>query len=148
MPSGYKIVFREATRMGSILELIPEAETLLQWSEMLTVQVLHNRAGWTLSGYRAAIGKRWAETCPSSSSDLVEQGTEQSRPMLIWSQRCPLNKQTGKPEMTWFKVVRRDDQLIVAQKAFRFQPSVEQVAFWIANLKALRIEPSGENGPA
>jgi hypothetical protein len=139
MPDGYKVGFEETSDMGSILELVPEGETITQWTEMLTVQILRNENGLTLSEYRESIEKLWASICPGSSSETVEQGFEQLHPTLTWSQICPSNRKTGKPEMTWFKVVIRNGTFVVVQKAYKFKPSVEEIAHWNAFLREVEI---------
>lgn len=122
-----------------MLELVPENETLREWTEMVTVQILRNSGGWTLEGFRAGVAELWAQAYPGGASEVVERGNEQSRPTLIWSQTCPLNRHTGKPENTWFKVLIYGDNLIVVQKAFKFEPSAEAVAFWISFLREVRV---------
>lgn len=45
IPEGYKIAFENRSDRGSILEMIPEHETLSRWTEMLTVQIIRNTSG-------------------------------------------------------------------------------------------------------
>ena len=139
IPEGYKVAFENKSHMGSILEMIPEAESLSEWTEMLTVQVFRNTMGWTLSGFRAGMEELWTNMCPCGSTEIIARGRQQLHPTLIWSHACPLNKNTGKPENTWFKGAIRDGKVIVVQKAFKFQPSAEAVAFWIDFLKEIRV---------
>lgn len=140
MPYGYKVAFEHESDKGSILELIPEGETLSEWTEMLTTQILRNPNGWTLSEFQTGMTKRWAEMCPCGSTETNARGREQHRSTLIWSQVCPLNKYTGHPEQTWFKALIRDDKIIVVQKAFRFVPSIDAIEAWIAFLKEVRVD--------
>jgi hypothetical protein len=139
IPRGYKIAYQCATDMGSILELIPERETLSEWTEMLTVQIFPNPNGWTLAGFRAHLSELWADMYPGGTSEIIERGNEQLRPTLIWSLTCPLNVYTGKPENAWFKAVTHESNVIVVQKAFKFEPSAEAVAFWISFLRDVRV---------
>jgi hypothetical protein len=148
MPNGYKVGFEEASDMGSILELVPEGETVTQWTEMLTVQILRNKHGLTLSEYRKGVEKLWALICPGSSSETVEQGFEQLHPTLTWFQTCPLNRKTGKPEMTWFKVMIRNGNFVVVQKAYRFKPSIEEIAHWNDFLRETEICDPGSTAQA
>ena len=39
---------------------------------------------------------------------------------MMWRMTCPLNRQTAKPEMTWFKAISGTDSFYVVQKAFKF----------------------------
>jgi hypothetical protein len=146
-PQGYKVAFHNKSSIGSILEMIPESETLDQWTEMLTVQVMRNINGYTLAGFYAGMKELWADMCPCGSTVIVERGREQLQPTLFWAHTCPQNKNTGQPENTWFKLVVRGGNIVVVQKAFKFEPSAEAVAFWLDFLRELRVshklEPQG-----
>lgn len=139
MPDGYKVAFEYKSDSGSILELIPEGEMLSQWTEMLTVQILRNLNGWTLSEFQAGMTDRWAKMCPCGSTDIIERGREQRQSTLIWSHSCPLNKSTGQPEQIWLKALIRGGNVIVVQKAFRFVPSVDAIEAWITFLREVRV---------
>ena len=123
-------------------ELIPESESIGAWTDMLTVQVLRNSRGWTLEGFHRGMAEAWADMCPCGSTEIIERGREDPHPTLIWMHACPLNRQTGKPEHVWFKLAIRDGHLMIAQKAFRYQPEPEQVASCISLLRDLRITHS------
>lgn len=45
--------------------------------------------------------------------------------------RAPLNKHTGEPENTWLRALVSSGNVVVVQKAFKFEPSAESVAFWL-----------------
>jgi hypothetical protein len=138
-PQGYKVAFQARTSIGLILEMIPESESLDQWTEMLTVQIMRNTNGHTLSSFYSGMKELWAAMCPCGSTEIVERGSEQLHPTLFWAHACPLNKNTGQPENTWFKLAIRGGNLIVVQKAFKFEPSSEAVALWLAFLRELRV---------
>jgi hypothetical protein len=139
IPKGYKVAYQNKSRVGSILEMIPEGESLSQWTEMLTVQVMRNTKGYTLADFYAGMKELWADLCPCGATNIVERGREQLKPTLFWAHTCPLNKNTGQPENTWFKVVIRGGYVVVVQKAFRFEPSAEAVAYWLDFLRELRV---------
>ena len=81
-------------------------------------------AGGRMSGKRDAAGRaRQRERLPS----------------LVWLQDCPLNKATGKPEITWFKAIAGNDSFYVVQVAFKAWPSKELIAQWMHYLKDVRV---------
>lgn len=139
MPLGYKVAYQTKTNTGTMLEMIPEGESLDGWTEMLTVQVMRNIRGYTLSGFYAGMKEAWADMFPNGATEIVERGREQLQPTLYWSHACPLNKNTGQPEYTWFKVLIRGGNVVVVQKAFKFEPSAGAVEFWLAFLRELRV---------
>jgi len=52
---------------------------------------------------------------------------------------CPLNKDSGKPEITWFKAIQGQDSFYVVQKAFKFDPSQGQIVQWTLYLKKVAV---------
>lgn len=122
-----------------MLEMIPEGETLQDWTEMLTVQIMRNINGYTPASFYAGMKEAWADMCPCGSTEIVERGREQLQPTLFWRHGCPLNKNTGEPEYTWFKVLIRGGNVVVVQKAFKFEPSGDDIAFWLDFLRELRV---------
>lgn len=139
MPDGYTIAYAATTNRGRILELVPEGETVAAWTEMITVQVLRNENGLTLSAFRSCMQDFWGNVFPGSSSELVEDRWEDKYRVTIWSSAAPINRRTGKPEMTWFKASVRNRKILIVQKAFKFQPSPDQIAYWIGFLREVRV---------
>jgi hypothetical protein len=145
IPDGYWIAYAATLDTSSILELVPKGETIGEWTEMVTAQVFSNKNELTLLEVRDGMEKMWRDTFPGSSSEFIEQGFEHNHPVMIWSQLAPLNLKTGKPEMTWFKASIRDGKIAIIHKAFKFSPSVEQIAYWLAFLRDVRIVESGSS---
>lgn len=144
-PRGYKVALHSKTNIGVILEMIPEGESLDRWTEMLTVQVMRNINRYTSASFYADMKTALSGMCPCGSTTIVELGREQRQPTLLWAHRCPLNEHTGQPENTWFKVLIRGGNIVVAQKAFKFEPSAEAVAFWLDFLRKLRVNHTLES---
>lgn len=140
IPQGYKVAFHIKNEIGTMLEMIPERESLKLWTEMLTVHVMRNINGYTLDSFYAGMKEAWAAMCPCGSTAIVKRGHEKGLPTLFWSQICPLNTETGQPENTWFKLSIGSGILIVVQKAFKFEPSADEIAFWLDYLRELRID--------
>jgi uncharacterized membrane protein len=58
---------------------------------------------------------------------------------MVWLQSCPLNKATGKPEITWFKAIAGNDSTYVVQLAFKAWPSKEQITSWMQYLGSVSV---------
>jgi len=134
VPDGYKIDFSDKSAKMAIQEMVPAAENVHGWTEMVTMQIFYN-IKVPLDVFRAGNEKLWGEACPHSIFNDIASVTENGYPALIWMQTCPLNKETGKPEITFFKAIQGNDSLYVVQKAFKFQPSKEQIVTWMQFLK-------------
>lgn len=139
-PLGYKVAFHIKNDVGSMLEMIPERETLETWSEMLTVHVMRNVNGYTLDSFYAGMKGGWAQMCPCGATHILEHAHEEHGPTLLWSQTCPHNRETGQPENTWFKLAIPNGVLVLVQKAFKFEPSADDIAFWLDFLRTVRVD--------
>ena len=139
MPSGYKVGYHKNTPKGVISEMVPAAETVENWTEMVTVQIFLNMRDVTPAQYRTRMQKLWATACPGSEFSKVKDGTENGYPTLTWLQKCPKNQQTGKPEITWLKALQGRDSFYLVQKAYKFEPAAEQMSRWSSFLDSVRV---------
>lgn len=138
MPPGYKIDFRTERNNMVMNEMVPENETVENWTEMVTVQIFHG-LNVTPEAFKDNLQQGWMGACPDASGQTVASGDENGYAVLVWLLDCPRNPSTGKPEMTWFKAIAGNDSFYVVQKAFKFAPSKEQVTRWMGFLKAVAV---------
>lgn len=139
VPKGYKIGFEKKAGNQIMTEMVPQAETVENWTEMVTVQIFLNLRDVTPAQYRARIEKLWADACAGSEFSKVKDGVEYGYPTLTWLQTCPHNAQTGKPELTWMKALQGRDSFYLVQKAYKFEPSAGQRKEWGGFLDSVRI---------
>jgi hypothetical protein len=69
----------------------------------------------------------------------ISSGPENGYSAGVWLLNCPLNPETGKPEITYTKVMQDNDSLYVVQKAFKFAPSRDQITQWMKYLRSVAI---------
>jgi hypothetical protein len=138
MPPGYKVGFNKRAQNQAITEMVPSGETVENWTEMVTVQIYFGLKG-SIVGYRAKMEKDWANVCAGAQSAPVGGGLVNGYTTMTWRQTCPLNKQTGKPEITWFKAIAGNDSFYVVQKAFKFEPAAEKAAEWVKYLDGVSV---------
>jgi hypothetical protein len=138
VPPGYKVGHQAKNAKQLISEMVPKAETVDTWTEMVTVLIYFGRKG-SLIGYRTQMEKDWAAACAGAKSAPVGGGLVNGYTTMIWRQSCPLNKATGKPEITWFKAIAGNDSFYVVQKAFKFEPSPEQAATAVKYLDGVSV---------
>lgn len=139
LPPGYKIDFQQKKGGAQITEMVPSNETVHAWTEMVTVQVFSGMKGVTPDQFRARMQQLWTTSCANAVAGPVTQAVENGYPIAFWMMSCALNKQTGKPETTWFKAIRGNDSFYVVQKAFRFDPSNDQIVQWTLYLKKVAV---------
>lgn len=131
LPNGYKVDFE--TKQGNMVmtEMVPLAESVKNWTEMVTIQVFLGTKNASPEGFQTYMQKMWSASCTGASMTSVANGKENGYPFTIWMQTCPTNPSTGKPENTWFKAIGGHDSFYVVQKAFKFKPSSDQIDLWM-----------------
>jgi hypothetical protein len=138
LPEGYKIDFQQRTGNMLISEMVPVAQTVHDWTEMVTVQVFHDLKV-TPEQFKARIDKEGPAACAGIESHPIAQGDENGYSYMVWLQSCPLNKAMGRPEITWFKAIAGNDSFYVVQLAFKAWPSKEQITSWMQYLGSVRV---------
>ena len=138
LPPGYKVGHQARNAKQLITEMVPVAETVENWTEMVTVQIFFGLKE-SVSAFRLRMEKLWAQACADVKSTPVGDGVVNGYTTITWRMTCPLNKRTGKPEITWFKAISGRDSFYVVQKAFKFEPPPEKAAAWVAYLNKVSV---------
>lgn len=136
VPSGYKVGFQDHKPNMQMTEMVPESESVDNWTEMVTVQVFY-RLKATPDGFAKTMADGWLKDCPGSTASLIASGPENGYPAAVWLLNCSKNPATGKPEITWVKTIQGNDSFYVVQKAFKFMPSKDQIGQWMKYLRAV-----------
>lgn len=139
MPNGYKVDFQ--TQQGSMVmtEMVPQSESVQNWTEMVTTQIFLGLKTTTPETFQVYMKKTWGSACAASTTTSITSGKENGYPFSIWMQTCPENQSTGKPEFTWFKAIKGNDSFYVIQKAFKFAPSNDQIIQWMQYFHSARV---------
>lgn len=120
-------------------EMVPQAETVKDWTEMITTQVYLGMKDTTLEEFQASMAERWLAVCKGGEVASIRKGEENGYDFSIWLQDCPQNPSTGKREITWFKAIKGNDSFYVVQKAFKFDPSQDQVTQWMRYFRSVIV---------
>lgn len=139
MPKGFKVGYRARKDNRAITEMVPDGETVEDWSEMLTVQIFFGLRNGTPLAFRIRVENGWKQACPGGAAQAVSDKPENGYPALMWKLTCARNPQTGKPENTWFKAIAGADSFYVIQKAFRSEPTPAQAAAAAALLDKVSV---------
>jgi len=138
VPKGYKPDYNAKNARGIITEMVPQGESVKDWTEMVTVQIFF-RAKPGPDAFRERIARGWAKSCKGASAHKITQGKENGYPFALWMLACPRNAETGKPEWTWFKAIQGNDSFYVVQKAFKFEPARLAIIEWTRYLKGISV---------
>jgi hypothetical protein len=138
IPPGYKIDFKDRKPDRLINEMVPEDQTVGDWTEMVTVQIFYGLKA-TPEAFENRVADGWLKACPGATTSSIVSGPENGYPAGVWLLNCPRNPATGKPEITWTKVMAGNDSLYVVQKAFKFAPSRDQITPWMKYLRDVAV---------
>jgi hypothetical protein len=139
LPAGYKVDFQDRKGDMIITEMVPQAESVKDWTEMLTTQIFLGMTSTTPAAFQARMQQEWKAACQGAEIAPVASGQENGYPFAVWVQGCPLNSATGKPETTWFKAIQGKDSFYVVQRAFRSKATDEQATAAMQHLREVAV---------
>ena len=145
IPSGYELGHQQKTDQGEINEFIPKGETVENWSEMITVQLLpaHNNN----TKFYAIFESLVKQACTNGSTEVIATAEENGYPVKVFMLSCPANQSTDMGEVTFIKTVEGKDKFYVVQKAWRtpkYKPdqlplASGDIAKWTQYLRSVHV---------
>jgi hypothetical protein len=121
-PKDFKVGFQSNHDNRLMTEFVPVAETVEDWSQMLTVQI-YRGATVDAATFLQGVGKRYMDTCSGTTAKGIYTGQVNGYVVSMLLLKCPMNPGTGKPETTAFRVIKGKDALYSVQRAWRAVPS-------------------------
>lgn len=128
VPQGFKLGSEQKQDQITLLEYVPEAETVHNWSEVATVMTAKGLGHVNARDFGGLIAKGWSETCLNSQTQNMGDEAVNGYAASRWMLYCPLNPQTGRPESMMMVVIQGKDALYNIQYAFHTEMSAEQTA--------------------
>jgi len=147
VPKGYKIAFQQ--RQGNLLmtEMVPQGQSVQAWTEMVTIQTfLGGVPQRSPEAFAKTMDDLWQNNCPGAESQFIRKGTENGYPFAFWLESCPRSPMTGKPEFTLMKGIQGNDSFYVVQKAWKSNPTKEEIASWSAYMAKVKVRDSRVKG--
>jgi hypothetical protein len=139
LPDGFKVGFHDANERQSIVEYVPQAETVDDWSRLVTVQIFYGTKDADPDAFAGNLGKKWMSACVGGGARKVTAGAENGYPFSLWMYDCALNPQTHKPETMWLKAMSGADSLYSVQYAARRALSKELIGQAMDYLKRVSL---------
>lgn len=132
-PPGYKFVggIVQPREPGKELsgEYIPVNETAENWSEMITMSIMFGAgeiAGSTPERYLNYTIGIYNKTCSTVSVDGPKVGATGNYPNATLFLGCPMNLVTHKPDYTFWRVIKGQQNMYLIAKTFTFPPTPAQ----------------------
>lgn len=138
VPTGYHVEREENGGDSMTTMMLPHGQAGNEWTELVTTHAFLGRKT-SAERFQLAMAAAWLELCRDGTAARVTQGTENGYAFSIWSQSCPHNPATGRPESSWTKAIEGNDGFYLVQKSFRFEPSDAQVLESIEYLGSVTV---------
>jgi hypothetical protein len=121
-PKGWKVGFHERKGNLEVTELLPADQTVQDWSEMLTVQVV---SGKPTKQPQEVLRDQMVEiekSCEDIGAGQVNLSVENGYDTALRAIACTRSKQWGKGELSLYKVLSGRERLYVVARSWRGEP--------------------------
>jgi hypothetical protein len=125
-PQGFKVGFQSNRANMSMTEWVPAAETVEDWSRMVTVQIFRG-VPLDPASFLQELQKRYTSACPGTTATRSSTGKVNGYVVSMQLLKCPKNPGTGKPETTASRVIKGNDALYSVQRAWRAVPPDKEI---------------------
>ena len=139
VPSGFKIDYQAEQNGVVINEMVPEGESVNDWTTLVTVQIFMGMTNTAPEQYQENMTQSWFNACENSESYPVADGEENGYNFVLWQLYCPLNPSTQKVEYAYLKAIQGNDSFYLVQVAFRHEPSSDEITQWMQYLKQVQV---------
>lgn len=139
LPTGFKIDYQAEQNNMVINEMVPQSESVNDWTTMVTVQIFLGETNTTSEQYQETMTQSWFNACQDSESYPVANGDENGYNFVLWQLYCPLNPSTQKVEYAYMKAIQGNDSFYLVQVAFRREPSSDEITQWMNYLREVQV---------
>jgi len=139
MPEGFKSATQQVQGGVVFQEWIPSGESLANWSEMVTIQILLGKKDIDGGRYLGGIRSEWLKACPETRPNAVTAGRTNGYPNWSMDLQCPRLANTGKPETTLFRSFQGRDSFYSVQRSARAVPDGAQRAKMAAYIESVTV---------
>ena len=135
---GFEVGYQASQGGASILEEVPNGETVHKWTRMVTSQRFEGVAFKTSPArFLGMLASGALATCPGATASQVR---EEDGARLV-RMDCPKNPDTGLPETFVARALDDGADLHVFQVAWRSVPTPADIAWAESYLKGIRLTP-------
>jgi hypothetical protein len=139
VPTGFKIDYQAEQNNMIISEMVPQNESVNDWTTLITVQIFLGLTNTTPKQYQETLTQSWFDACSTSETYPVADGAENGYNFVLWQLYCPLNPATQKVEYAYLKAIQGNDSFYLVQVAFRYEPTEDDITQWIGYLKEAQV---------
>ena len=122
LPPGWGKRAEAADALGHHGDWLPEGQSLADWTDRMTLQVVPQLAGEPPRDFLDRMANLRAETCEAMFATEVESAPVNGFPAGFRIIACTRDKRTGTGEVRLLRVVTGESALYVIQRTFRVAP--------------------------
>ena len=139
VPDGFKIDYHGQENDFVISEMVPEGESVNDWTTLITVEIFLGEKNTTPEQYQQTLTERWFGACENSETYPIADGVENGYDFVLWQLFCPLNASTQLVEYTFLKAIQGNDSFYLVQVAFRHEPLDAEITQWMNYFKEVQV---------
>ena len=122
LPPGWGKRAEAADALGHHGDWLPEGQSLADWTDRMTLQVVPQLAGEPPRDFLDRMANLRAQTCEAMFATEVESAPVNGFPAGFRIIACTRDKRTGTGEVRLLRVVTGESALYVIQRTFRVAP--------------------------
>lgn len=122
MPAGWVKAYDAQGNGITMVEYVPAGQTIDNWSEMITIEVFHDRGGTSPAALQQTVSDGFRVNCEALHVDGLGTGTTSGLAAGRWIVYCSKVKETGKGEITYFQAISGRQNFFLVQRTLRIPP--------------------------
>ncbi|HEY5598133.1 MAG TPA: hypothetical protein VIK47_04945 [Kiloniellales bacterium] len=139
LPAGWRKQAEASDALGHRADWLPPDQTLENWRDRLTVQLIADVAGQAPERFLDNLAALSTDSCEAVMVTEVQSASVNGYPAAARLIACTRDKQTGKGNVALYRVVAGARALYVLQRAYRLPPfTADGVPVAAADLEAGR----------
>ncbi|SDR32620.1 hypothetical protein [Pseudovibrio sp. Tun.PSC04-5.I4] len=137
MPDGYKVAYSDRKKGLVVSEMIPKAQSLEDWQDMVTVQV-HFSVHPTMSALVKQFTKVGNPICEDYSGFLVRKGRENGYEFGLFLTSCSITP-ASKSEKVLTKAILGKDSTYFVIKSWRSGLDEADIVKWSGYMAGVKV---------
>lgn len=121
-PNGWKVGFHDRKGNVDVTEVVPAGQTVTEWSEMLTVQVISGKPSKAAQDVLKDQLVDIQNACEDVGAGQANLGVENGYETALRAVACTKSKQWGKGELNLYKVLVGRDRIYIVSRSWRGEP--------------------------
>lgn len=121
-PQGWVPAYHDTRGNVELIEMVPQGQTMSDWSEMLTVQLIGGKPSQTPEEVLKNQQSQVRDSCDDAGFGPLSPSQDNGYDSAIQAMACSKSKKYQKGELNLFKVIKGHERLYIINRAWRGEP--------------------------